>query len=347
MQRFLAISTLSLVFVLTTPPNALATSISFTRPLSLGVSGSDVSQLQQFLKEQGFYTYSEITGYFGQITKQAVIDFQKAYDINPIGIVGPQTQAKITSLSSDSTTSNSPNSFAPRTFSSTELTSLKNDILSELRTTVTRQSSSDSSRTSSNASELTTTINTSIASNASKWASGSGGTISYTGGSVGVGTTTSTAKLAIDNTAVTTGSELIANGTFTGSATGWTLGSNVAYGTNNVISTYAGGDPSVSTTFSSVAGHTYLLTFTISAANAPMYFYFNNNTLTYNLGPFSNGTITVAFQTDFTGTETIYFDDWNWNTGDTWTLDNVSIKQTNLPSPTLKVIGFNGSTWLS
>src|SRR3989338_8372987 len=201
MQRFWAtlVISFSLIFTLASSTSALVTSasLSFTRSLSLGVSGSDVSQLQQFLKEQGFYTYSEITGYFGQITKQAVIDFQKAYGINPIGIAGPQTQAKITSLSSDSTTSNSPNSFAPRTFSSTELTSLKNDILSELRTTVTRQSSSDSSRTSSNASELTTTINTSIASNASKWASGSGGIISYTGGSVGIGTTTPPARLSI------------------------------------------------------------------------------------------------------------------------------------------------------
>src|SRR3989344_1098604 len=214
MQRFLAISTLSLVFVLTTPPNALATSISFTRPLSLGVSGTDVSLVQEFLKEQGFYTYAAITGYFGPITKQAVIDFQKAYDINPIGIVGPQTQAKITSLSSGFTTSVSPLPPTSQTLSSTELTSLKNDILSELRTTVTRQSSSDSSRTSSNASELTTTINTSIASNASKWASGSGGIISYTGGSVGIGTNTPPARLPILSPGETNtlGSELVVNG---------------------------------------------------------------------------------------------------------------------------------------
>ncbi|MFA6338806.1 MAG: peptidoglycan-binding protein [Candidatus Paceibacterota bacterium] len=69
------------------------------RPLHIGLSGNDVSELQQFLKIIGLYTYPTITGYFGEITKVAVTNFQKVRGIEPIGIVGPQTRAKITELS--------------------------------------------------------------------------------------------------------------------------------------------------------------------------------------------------------------------------------------------------------
>jgi peptidoglycan hydrolase-like protein with peptidoglycan-binding domain len=65
------------------------------RNLFFGLSGDDVKQLQQFLKDKGYYTYPEITGYFGQITKEAVMVFQKANGIEPLGGVGPQTRAAI------------------------------------------------------------------------------------------------------------------------------------------------------------------------------------------------------------------------------------------------------------
>ncbi|MFA5840782.1 MAG: tail fiber domain-containing protein [Candidatus Paceibacterota bacterium] len=167
-------------------------------------------------------------------------------------------------------------------------------------------------------------------------------------GKVGIGTTTPTAKLEISGTATPTGAELITNGTFTGSAVGWTLGTDVVFnaGTDNVTSTYAGGDPNISTTFETVAGNTYLLTFTVSSANAPMYF-FLSNFFNYFSGPFVNGTHTVAFQTDFTGTETINFSNSNNVVTDAFTLDDVSIRQTTLLSPGLKVIGYDGNTWLS
>ena len=40
-----------------------------------------------------------------------------------------------------------------------------------------------------------------------------------------------------ENIAVETGLEKLANGTFTGASTGWTLGTNWAYGTNNIVRT--------------------------------------------------------------------------------------------------------------
>jgi peptidoglycan hydrolase-like protein with peptidoglycan-binding domain len=54
---------------------ATSTPLVITRPLYVGVSGSDVSSLQQFLKNQGYFTYPTNTGYYGAATWQAVADF--------------------------------------------------------------------------------------------------------------------------------------------------------------------------------------------------------------------------------------------------------------------------------
>ena len=70
-----------------------------TRALDIGAKGTDVSRLQQFLKDKGFYTYPEITGYFGPITAAAAKAFQAENGIEAIGTVGPKTRAKITAVS--------------------------------------------------------------------------------------------------------------------------------------------------------------------------------------------------------------------------------------------------------
>lgn len=69
---------------------------SFAHDMYVGLQGEDVKTLQAYLKKEGFFNYEIITGYFGQITKQAVIDFQKKNNIEPaVGYVGPITRAKI------------------------------------------------------------------------------------------------------------------------------------------------------------------------------------------------------------------------------------------------------------
>lgn len=77
-----------------------ASSVSIAHTLRAGSAGAEVSILQQFLKDTGYFAYPSITGYFGHITKAAVTAFQAAYGIDPVGIAGPITRAKILELTS-------------------------------------------------------------------------------------------------------------------------------------------------------------------------------------------------------------------------------------------------------
>lgn len=75
------------------------------RNLKMGDNNLEVKKLQKILNSLGFIVSSkgsgsvgkEITN-FGTATKAAVIRFQKKYKIDPIGIVGPATRAKIMEL---------------------------------------------------------------------------------------------------------------------------------------------------------------------------------------------------------------------------------------------------------
>lgn len=64
-------------------------------PLSLGSTGSDVSNLQQFLRDEGYFSYPHITGYFGVFTRDALRRYQSAHGFEPVGAVGPKTRAMI------------------------------------------------------------------------------------------------------------------------------------------------------------------------------------------------------------------------------------------------------------
>ncbi|MBM7582270.1 N-acetylmuramoyl-L-alanine amidase [Caldicoprobacter guelmensis] len=61
------------------------------RTLKFGMRGLDVSRLQSALKQQGYF-YANVTGYYGKVTENAVIAFQKAKGLRIDGIAGPQTQ---------------------------------------------------------------------------------------------------------------------------------------------------------------------------------------------------------------------------------------------------------------
>ncbi|MBY0376469.1 peptidoglycan-binding protein, partial [Patescibacteria group bacterium] len=65
--------------------------------LQLGSSGADVISLQQFLVSKSYLTVPSGVdmGYFGALTKSAVIAFQKANGTSADGVVGPLTRGKI------------------------------------------------------------------------------------------------------------------------------------------------------------------------------------------------------------------------------------------------------------
>ena len=67
----------------------------FSSNLTIGSTGNAVTELQKMLAKEGFFDLSA-TGYFGQITKNAVIAYQKAHNINPAsGFVGSLTRAEL------------------------------------------------------------------------------------------------------------------------------------------------------------------------------------------------------------------------------------------------------------
>lgn len=56
----------------------------------IGSSGSEVTQIQQALKDRGLFNVN-ITGYYGTITEKAVRNFQQQQGLTVDGIAGPQT----------------------------------------------------------------------------------------------------------------------------------------------------------------------------------------------------------------------------------------------------------------
>ncbi len=73
---------------------AQSSGYKFYSPLSLGSSGADVTALQTLLAAKGYYTGS-ITGYYGTATMDAVMEYQTAHGITPLGNVGPATRAAL------------------------------------------------------------------------------------------------------------------------------------------------------------------------------------------------------------------------------------------------------------
>ena len=63
----------------------------FSEYLYLGKAGEEVKQLQKILINQGFLSGSP-SGNYDSGTVNAVINFQKANNINPLGVVGPITR---------------------------------------------------------------------------------------------------------------------------------------------------------------------------------------------------------------------------------------------------------------
>ena len=86
----------------TTP--TLHSGYTFTTYLYPGLTSSDVAKLQTVLTKDGLFS-GPISGFYGALTKAAVIAFQAAHGIDQLGVVGPATRVALNSGSSTSSTS--------------------------------------------------------------------------------------------------------------------------------------------------------------------------------------------------------------------------------------------------
>lgn len=100
LQGFPKIVVSSIVVLLAAP--SLVSAAMFTpiaTSLDYGQSGTQVTNLQTFLAANpSVYPQGLVTGYYGALTQNAVMNFQRLYGISPVGRVGPITLAKINEL---------------------------------------------------------------------------------------------------------------------------------------------------------------------------------------------------------------------------------------------------------
>jgi len=64
------------------------------RNISQGVSGNDVASLQEFLRDQGYFS-GNVTGYYGPVTGGALARWQASQGLEAVGVVGPLTRERI------------------------------------------------------------------------------------------------------------------------------------------------------------------------------------------------------------------------------------------------------------
>ncbi len=88
----------------TTTTTTTTTSASFTRNLTVGSRGTDVTQLQTMLAAKGYLSVAP-TGYFGSLTKAALGAWQASVGISPAaGSFGPVTRAYVATMAMGTTT---------------------------------------------------------------------------------------------------------------------------------------------------------------------------------------------------------------------------------------------------
>ncbi len=124
---------------------------------------------------------------------------------------------------------------------------------------------------------------------------------------------------------IVTAGELVTNGTFTGSATGWELNGGAAYGTNNIAITSSGG--LYQTVSSLTATKKYRSTFNISGwSTGKVQIQTFDGTLMYSAQPTGS---TMAASADFTWAASTYGTRFYMQTNGaaTLSLDNVSLVQ--------------------
>ncbi len=90
------------ICVLTILFAAMPTAMAAGATMSLGSRGDDVTALQNKLLSLGYLDYPSATGYYGALTKTAVIRFQNNNGLGADGVAGPLTQNKLYSSTAKS-----------------------------------------------------------------------------------------------------------------------------------------------------------------------------------------------------------------------------------------------------
>jgi peptidoglycan hydrolase-like protein with peptidoglycan-binding domain len=80
---------------------------SLTTNLASGSTGTQVVSLQNFLSASGFLSVPS-SGYFGPLTKDALMNFQASQQVPQVGSVGPMTRASIKTVSCTTTKAPAP-----------------------------------------------------------------------------------------------------------------------------------------------------------------------------------------------------------------------------------------------
>ena len=89
----------ALLMAMVSPSTGMMTGSAPMAPLTMGSSGAEVTNLQNFLISKGFSIPAGATGYFGAQTQTALAAFQTANGITPAaGYYGPITAAKVASM---------------------------------------------------------------------------------------------------------------------------------------------------------------------------------------------------------------------------------------------------------
>ncbi len=88
---------------LTTSATTVANTYQFKNQLQVGVNNNEVSELQKILKTLGHFTYPSITGYFGTVTKEALMAYQKIKGVTQSGILDLATRNLLNGVVIDST----------------------------------------------------------------------------------------------------------------------------------------------------------------------------------------------------------------------------------------------------
>ncbi len=87
---------------------ALNNSDATPNGLSLGDSGDSIRRVQDLLKNLGYLRSANVTGYYGEVTENAVKLFQRTNNLSADGTVGALTMAKLTSSDARRAPANQP-----------------------------------------------------------------------------------------------------------------------------------------------------------------------------------------------------------------------------------------------